>query len=324
MGIVHWRAAGTGDAVALANLFASAEAVVAVGLETDAEHIRSRLQHPGLDLDRYTLVGIGDDGRAAAYAEVCDRGMAADALRIRLTGVVHPDLPEETGSHLHDWLMESADRLRCERAPGQDAMLGIRCGGPHHAGFTRLSDAGFELAWRKLDMIRDLRLPLPAATPTPPGLVLTPFDPRYDEPTRQAHNDAYAASPSATLPDRQSWAQHAIGLPAFLPEASFLTLTPDNDVAAFVLTLRDTDDEDRPVAVLECLGTRQAWRRRGLASVLITRALGECRAQAFFRARLQVDSTNPAAIELYAKLQFTDTGHGYSVLTRRLKVSRDP
>lgn len=117
---------------------------------------------------------------------------------------------------------------------------------------AKLTDAGFELTWRKLDMTRDLRT--------------------------------------------------------------------DDGVAAFVLTLRDRDGEGRPVAALECLGTRQAWRRKGLASTLIAETLRECRAKGFPRARLQVDSTNPTAIELYTKLHFTDTGRGYSVLTRRLKA----
>jgi ribosomal protein S18 acetylase RimI-like enzyme len=301
----------------LADLFASSEAVASVGLENDVEQIRSRLQHPGLDLDRYTLIGIDRGGRVAAYAEVCDMGVAADALRIRLTGVIQPDLPEDVGAHLHGWLMERADRLRRERAPQRDAMLGTRCADPDRARIRLLTDAGFDLAWRKLDMTRDLHTPVPAA-PAPPGLVLTRFDARYDEPTRLAHNDAYAGSQSAALPDPRSWPRHATGQSSFLPEASFLALTPDNDVAAFVLTLGRTDEARRPVAVLECLGTRPTWRRRGLASALITRALGECGAKAFPNVRLQVDSTNTPAIELYAKLQFTDTGHGYSVLTRRI------
>ncbi|GIF75967.1 GNAT family N-acetyltransferase [Asanoa siamensis] len=321
MDAIRWRAAAAGDAAALANLFASSEAVAAVELETSAERIRSRLAHPGLDLDRYTTIGLGPDGSAAAYAEVCDMGVAADALRLRLTRAIRPDIGDEVDSHLHSWLLEKAGRLHRERAPELDAILGTRCGDSQQTLSSRLTDAGFEPTWRKVDMVHDLNTPRPTDAPTPPELVIVPFETRYDERTWRAHNDAYAASPSAAVLDRESWQQHATGLSSFLPGASFVAVTPEDDVAAFVLTVRDTDDDRRNDAVLECVGTRVAWRRRGLARTLVAEALRACRTNGFERVRLQADSANSAAIELYVKLGFIETGRGYSVLTRRLKAS---
>src|SRR5439155_25527869 len=101
--------------------------------------------------------------------------------------------------------------------------------------------------------------------------------PRHDEATRVAHNDTYADSPSALLPDAQAWPQHAVGLPNFLPDASFLALadTADgHDIAGFLFSLEHHDvTRAAGEGALHCLGTRKPWRRRGVAPTRATPAL---------------------------------------------------
>jgi GNAT superfamily N-acetyltransferase len=116
-----------------------------------------------------------------------------------------------------------------------------------------------------------------------------PYHGRYDEATRVAHNDAYADSPSALQPDAQAWPQHAVGLPNFLPDSSFLALadTADGqDIAAFLFSLEHRDITGTTEGTLHCLGTRKPWRRHGLATTLISRALTSYRRTGYAQTRL--------------------------------------
>jgi mycothiol synthase len=156
-----------------------------------------------------------------------------------------------------------------------------------------------------------------------PGIRVVTYESRYDEVTRLAHNDAYADSPAALLPDAQAWPQHAVGLPNFLPDASFLALADTADgpaIAGFLFSLEHHDLAGVAEGSLHCLGTCGPWRRRGVATTLISRALGAYRRAGYTRARLQVDSGNTDAVNLYAALGFTDSGRGYAMLRAPAQV----
>lgn len=355
------RAAQPSDAARLTDLFQHVEAASPVGLEVDIDQVRARLDDPGLDTARHTLLVTDATSHPLAYADARPMGIGPDgAVRIRLTSVIRPEAGQDLLRTVHGWLDEHARQLHEEQGAGRDAMVGTRCGDrdPHRLDLLR--QTGFAVVRREIAMSRDLDGPLPPSVP-PAGFSIRPFDPEFDEATRQAHNDAYAASTTAVLPDRSSWPRHATGRPGFLPHASFLALADpeqapvptdpaqaqpsaglsdpaERRVAAFLLSLEGTPSAgspgagaansaataggDGPEAVLECLGTRAAWQRRGLASALIGRALWTYRSRGYRRAQLRVDNTNLPALDLYLRLGFTDTGAGHSVLTRSLPAVR--
>ncbi|MET8040039.1 GNAT family N-acetyltransferase [Micromonospora sp. NPDC005215] len=320
MKILNWVSATLDHAVPLAALFRRAEASTPVGLDQRPESVHLRLATLGPDLARNTLVGVADDGAVAAYAEVADMGEADGVRRLRLTAVAHPELPADVRTELHRWLIERADQLRRAGGTAQAAVLGTRCAENDGAGHRLLIEDGFSLARHERDLV--LAVPeLPPAVEVPPGLVLESVDERYEELARLAHNEAYAESTAAVRPDQRSWPQHAITHPRFLPDLSCLLLAevsrPDNPVAAFLFALAD-DDADEPIAVLHCLGTRPPWRRRGLATAMIVRALHQARSSSFRRLRLQVSDTNEPALALYRRLGFAESGRGYAVLMRQL------
>ncbi|MGC1212774.1 MAG: GNAT family N-acetyltransferase [Micromonospora sp.] len=317
---LRWRPAVLADVDALADLFAAGEQGDPVGLDVEPDQVRARLTMRSLDLTRDTLVAE-DAGRIVAYGEAADMGTGPGVLRIRLTNVVDSSARGGATRPLHGWLIGRATQLRKERRPELPAMLGTRCGAGDPDRLHLLTDDGFSVVRWEWTLTRELTAPVPAAA-APAGVELVPFDQRYDEETRLAHNEAYADSPTAMIPDRESWPSHATGLPAFLPDASVLALAPDepdgNPVVGFLFTLDHVDADGRPAVLLHCLGTRPAWRRRGLASAMISKALSACRAAGHQRAELQVGGDNREAVRLYTRLGFADTGRGHAILTRRL------
>lgn len=318
MDIVTWRAAAPSDAVALADLFRTITQVAPVGMETTAGEVESRLHRPRLDWDRDTMVGVDATGQALAYAEAADMGVGQGRFRVRLTAAVHPELDHEVTRRSVDWLVARATRMRNERHPDLPGVAGARCAATDRRRLALLADAGFEIAQWEQDLVRAVDQPLPAG-PVPDGLTIVPYDMDRDEAVRVAHNDAYAEDPNALLPDAQSWPQHAIGLPEFLPNASFLALAGEpgeqaEQIAGFLFSLERRDLAGAPEGSLHCLATRKPWRRRGLASCLITRALNRFQEAGYDRARLQTRSTNQDAGRLYSRLGFTDSGRGFALL----------
>jgi mycothiol synthase len=321
MSNLSWRAATAGDAAHLAALFGAIARTAPVGLETDLAEIQARLSRPGLDLDTDTLIGFDLAGELRAYAEAADMGVGHGQLRIRLTSALHPDLSSGAIREALDWLLGRARQIHRERRPDLPGVLGARCAAAGLAQLALLTDAGFQIARRQQDLVRATEPPLPPAS-TPEGIVVVPYYPRYDEAARVAHNDAYAEDPSALLPDLQTWPEHAVGLPNFLPDASFLALATTaegttaegGDIAAFLFSLEYRDSTGRREGLLHCLGTRRPWRRQGLAAAMINRALTVYQQAGLTQARLQVSDDNTGAVSLYTQLGFADSGRGYAML----------
>ncbi|MEU8181128.1 GNAT family N-acetyltransferase [Micromonospora sp. NPDC049044] len=319
MMIELWNSAAPTDAVPLAALFRRVEAVAPVGLEQHADDVATRLAALGPDLTANTRVGRDDDGDVAAYGEVAEMGVVDGVLRIRLAHVVRPDAGSDVRAELSRWLLARAEQVRQTHGTAQAAVLGTRCAEDDHTGRELLIRQGFELVRHERELVLSLSEPPPVEV-LPPGLVSGPVEERYQELARLAHNEAYADSPSAIQPDQRSWPSHAVGHPRFLPELSCLVLAEvaeaENPVAGFLFALADDDEES--TAVLHCLGSRVPWRRRGLATAMITRALRRARSAGFHQVRLRVSDTNQAALALYRTLGFVSSGRGHPVLMRPL------
>lgn len=317
---VHWRPATSADAPTVGVLFQTIAERAPAGLETILVEVESRLAAPRLDLARDTLVGAAADGDILAYAEAADMGVGQGQFRIRLTNAVHPSSGEHIAQHTHRWLLDRAGLLHRERHPELPAVLGARCAAGDTARLALLAGSGFEVVRWQHDLVRLVDKPLPPIA-TPPDIAIVRYEPEWDEAARVAHNDAYADSPSALLPDRQSWPTHAVGLATFLPDASFLALADERGeqvIAAFLYSLNHTDTTGEPEAALHCLGTRAPWRRRGLARALIGHAWAAYQQAGCHQVRLQVASDNPAAITLYQNLGFNDSGRSYAILQAAL------
>jgi ribosomal protein S18 acetylase RimI-like enzyme len=304
-----WRPAGTPDAPDIADILAEVARVTPVGIDASVTDVRARLSRPRLDADLDTRLAVDAAGRPVAYAEAADMGVGQDTFRVRLTSAVRPDAPAGTDAAAYRWLLARAAEQRAERHPELPGAVGARCAAADPDRLALLTGHGLELAYWEQDMVRPLDGPVRAEPPA--GMRIVPYHRRYDEPARLAHNDAYADVPGALLPDQQTWPQHAVGLDSFLPDASFLALTDDDQIAAFLFSLAVAGGRE---AQVDCLATRRPWRRRGLATGLIQHALDSYQRAGFRHARLQVRSDNAEAVRVYTALGFADSGRGFALM----------
>jgi mycothiol synthase len=318
---ISWRAARLADTDDLADLFGDIELAAPIGLETQSGDIRARLSMPRLDLQADTMVGADAARGLVAYAEAADMGTSAGRFRVRLTCALHPAVNGDILGTVLDWLTTRARQMHAERHPDLAGVAAVRCAAADQARRTALTAAGFEIDHWHHQMTRSTTGPL-HAPPVPGGIAIIPYEARYGEATRLAQNDAFADEPHGRLLDARDWPQYAVGLATFLPGASFLALGgtadpaagPDQQVAAFLLSLDHHSQDGNRAATLLSLGTRRRWYRHGLATTLISHALAAYQQAGFATAQLQVCSHNTSAVNLYTKLGFTVSDRGYTLL----------
>ena len=127
-------------------------------------------------------------------------------------------------------------------------------------------------------------------------------------PTRLAHTEAFADHWGSTPTDPERWKHWYTGAQSFRPAVSLLLLD-GGEVAAYLLSYfwaADAEATGVREAWVGQLGTRPAWRRRGLASLLLATALHGFRDAGYQQAGLDVDSANSTgALGLYERLGFT-------------------
>jgi mycothiol synthase len=304
-----WRPAVAADVPAWTRLLAAIEAVDRTGEHYGESDLAEELADPALDPERDTLVAAGPDGELWAYGGIRGATTVGDVDRVWLDGGVRPAVRGRgLGRRILAWQERRGAELHRERhphAPGQ-LLVGVYDTAESRTALVRA--AGFTPSRYFIDMERDLTGELPPVPAPPAGLRVVPFDPWYDEAARLAHREAFADHWGSTPPDAERWRHWYTGAQSFRPDVSLLVLASD-EVAAYLLSYfwaADAEATGVREAWVGQLGTRPAWRRRGLASVLLATALTAYRDAGYQQAGLDVDSDNPTgALGLYERLGFT-------------------
>jgi mycothiol synthase len=306
---VSWRAITAADAAGWCGLLAAAEAVDATGEHYAEADLLEELADPALDPQRDTVAAFDSGGRMIAYGLVRGATLDGGVFRVQAEGCVHPDhrcagLGRETLAAT----VRLAAGLRRPRQPGE---LHVYAHDGNAGAAALLAGEGLRPARYWYDMRCDLTEAPPGPVSPgrlPAGLRLAGYEPALDEAVRSARNDAFAGCWGSAQRDRVSWRQHYTGTRAFRPELSFVALAGD-DVAGLLLTsCYDADEAATGVreAWVGTVGTRPRWRRRGVASALLTAALAAYAQAGLRRAGLNVDSGNPSgALGLYRRCGFT-------------------
>ena len=303
-----WRPVAAADVPALTRLVAAIEAVDRTGESYDESDVADDLADPSVDPPRDTLAAVGPDGEVWAYGALRGAAGVRDVDRIWLEGGVHPALRGRgLGRRILQWQDARAAERHRERHPEVPAevLVSVYESAPSRAALVRA--AGYAPVRYFNNMRRDLSTPLPRVPAVPDGLRMITFDPAYHEAVRRAHWEAFAGHWGATPPDPERWQHWYTGHRSFRPELSRLVLDGD-EVAAYLLTYffaAEAEATGIREAWVGQLGAREAWRRRGLASLLLAAALHAYRSAGYGQAGLDVDSENPTgALGLYERLGF--------------------
>lgn len=314
-----WRPLTPADVPAWWRLHRAVEAADQTGQHYSEDDLADELADPNLDLPQDTIGLLLPDGELAGYGIVRAPRVAREVARVYLEGAVHPAHRRQgIGPRLLSWLERRAGDAHQARYPH---LPGEYQSGPfaHHADqIALLERVGYAPVRWWYVMHRDLSEPPPQPTTVPAGLRLVPYDREYDDAVRIAHNEAFDGHWGSSERSPQEWEQWFTGQRAFQPGDSFLMLDGD-EIAGYVLSYHWAA-EAAATGVREGyvgqLGTRPAWRKRGLASALLSQALATFHAAGYQRAGLDVDTGNATgALGLYER-------HGFTVATRRLSYVR--
>ena len=302
-----WRPINRDDVPALTRLVAHSERVDRAGIYTDEAELSAQFDHPGLDSGRDTLAAAMPDGELAGFGVVYPAPAARDVQRLFLSGGVRPDWRGRgLGRRILNWQVGRATAMHREIRPHLPAL--VEAGGVDRDDPQRrmLHRAGFTPVRWWYEMVRDLSMPLPEPVP-PAGGRLAGFDASFEELVRSAHNEAFAEHWGTVEVDEQVWRQRFSAAQGFRPDLSLLAVE-GGEVAAYLLSFVHEAEIVAlgvPTAHVGYLGTRRAWRGRGLAGALLGVAMRTYRDTGYAAARLVVDTENrTGALGVYRRSGF--------------------
>lgn len=302
-----FRAATRDDAAAWVRLMAAVAEADATGEAVTEPDYDDMFSLQDADMERNSRLWWHDAVGIAAFGLVSTATAHTDLNRVMLYGVVHPAWRRRgIGRELLEWQEDRGRALHTERHAGLAGVFEIESHGL--AGHVALlTQAGYEPARYWYEMRRDLRLrPLEPAGRLPVGLTLQPYDRDIDDALHSAHDDAFADHWGFIPRDRDFWQTWMVGR-SLRPDLSSVVFDGE-DIAAYILVrhwpeaaaLRGFSE----VWVAQ-VGTRPAWRGRGLAGALLDGVIEGAAGQGFDCVTLSVDTANPTgALGLYERRGF--------------------
>jgi mycothiol synthase len=310
------------DMEPLAELMAAAERVDRTEEHYGAEDLLEQYEIPDMRPETDT-VGLWSGDRLVAHAVLRSAPGQQEVAKVHGSGTVHPEWRRRgIGTALLTWMGRQGVDLWQARHPDLPGELHIGSIDTNADLLAILGKAGFEEARYWFDMKVELGS-TPSPNDPPEGLRLAAFEPAYDEATRIAHNEAFQDHWGSNPTSAELWKAEVTGSRTFRAAMSYLVLDGD-EVAAYALGYEY--EADTAVTGIRDLyvgqvGTRRAYRGRGLARTVLAASLEAAAKDGFQTSTLGVDSTNPTgALGLYESLGYRVT-HRWITHRRALRVA---
>ena len=285
------------DAPAIAELQNVRE--VAVGGEPiySAAEIRDVVVALTRDVDADTRLVFADDGALAAFAMVApppDGGVLGDTF-----AGVHPDWTGRgIGRELVGWEIERLRELRDEIAPG--AAWSVDVGSSVKE--TQATHLFERFGMRPVRYFFEMVAPIAEVTPTemPAGFRVVAYTPDLAHQLYEAVEEAFRDHWGHEDRPFDQWRAWSVDSELFRAEHSRIAFDGD-DIAAAVLCYDNAVGHH----YIGSVGTRRPWRKRGLASALMSETIAAAAADGKTVTSLGVDADNPTgALGVYERLGF--------------------
>jgi GNAT superfamily N-acetyltransferase len=311
MAEVRWAPPRREDNPEMAALLAAIEAVDVRGETYELEDLTTEWDsvwaHPEENARH-----LWDGNELVAFVWLTVRPGSRDAHKVGMWGGVRPSHRRRgIGTELFEWAIRRAKEI----APTMEGDLPTKLeadAAAHQTVVRELAERmGLEPVRTFLEIARPTADPIDDVRP-PAGLELVPWTVDLDEPARLAHLEAFADHWGSEPRTVEEWKQWHTGHRSFRPDLSVLAVDPaSGEVVSLVLCAAYPQDwvTVPREAWINTVGTRRAWRGKGVASWLITSTLRQIAAAEddFERTILGVDAENPTgALRVYRRLGFSE------------------
>jgi mycothiol synthase len=298
-GDLHWRPLDRAQVPAWADLLATIEATDQEQELLTADDLAEFFDDPLDDFPRGSLAGYDGDSMVC-YASLHPRASARPVHNMRFRGNVHPGYRGRgLGTYLLEWAERAAPPLHRERfGPAPLALVG-RCLARDEAAGRLFACHGYKPSRWFHSMECDDIAASPLAAPA--GLEIRPFEPEMAADALLVRNESFRDHWDDAGQTPESW-QYFLGFNVFRPAYSFVAYAGSEPAGLVISHEYDNYPHDIHIALV---GTRRAWRGRGLASALLSRAMGTAGKDGFTSASLSVDADSPTgAVGVYERLGF--------------------
>jgi GNAT superfamily N-acetyltransferase len=257
--------------------------------------LRAAIRDPAADT-RLVLTPGGELVAAAMTATPPDGG-----FRIDLLGGVDPRwCGRGLGRELLGWQVARAAEIHRAVAQADAWRLHTGAVAGDEPRIRLLRRFGFTPVRYWFQMTASVR-DAPTGAPAPASLRIVPYRAGYEQDVYEAHMEVFADHWGYQRRAYLDWVSMTVRSTSFAPEFSVVAFDGD-EIAGYVLSYHDVD----PARVyIGQVGTRRAWRRRGVAFALLTRVLDAARVAGRGFAALDVDADSPTgAVGLYERAGF--------------------
>ncbi len=301
-----WRPIKTSDVTAWASLLAAIREADGTWDYFSAQDLLEDFDAPGIDYGRGSTA-IFHGATMAGYGTLAAEAIPGPVHAMSYYGGVHPAYRGRgLGSHLLAWAEAAAIPLHRDRHPGAGLSLSGTCMARDASAAELYAGLGYQPVRWFHSMVRDLYEPM-SPDPPPPGIEITGLVPERSEHARLVRNEAFRDHWGSTETSAEMWA-HLMSLSPVRPGMSFLAYCGAEPVG--LLLGHEYDEYTEATGIrdlyIALVGTLRPYRKRGIGSALMTRAMSEARAAGFTAASLTVNAESPTgALGLYERSGFT-------------------
>ena len=268
------------------------------------DDFRNIFSTPGFDMESSLRVVVSPQGQINGSMLIMDLG--SPPVHPRAYGCVSPDYEKQgIGTFLIHWA-EERSRQAVERVPdGARVSMYLQSSSTHEPTRRLFEKLGLDAVRYSWFMIADLE-EKPPEPEWPEGIHLSTYKefPNLETVYRaidEAFQDHWGHVDSEDEEERLERFRHSIeNDETFDPELFFLAMDEEEIAGAAFCSPRYGGDPE--TGIVETLGVRRPWRRRGIALALLHHAFGEFYQRGHKHVGLGVDTQNlSGATRLYEK-----------------------
>jgi GNAT superfamily N-acetyltransferase len=292
-----------GDAAAVADLINAVFAAGGVRTGHAATEVEEMVAHEIRDPAADTRLVEDGDGRLAGLALVPPPPPGGHKLEL-VGGVRAEARGAGIGRELLAWQVERAAALHAEIAPDARWLGQVLAGVPDASALRLYERLGFA-AERYFVKMTAPTGPTPGVGVSGP-IQLMPYTQSLDTAIHALHSSAFRGNWGHQERDFPAWAAQTVRSATFRPDLARVALAGDA-VVGYVLPYAESGTGH---VYLGQVGTDPGWRRRGIATALLSGVLGAAGEAGYTGAGLDTDADNPTgAAGVYARVGFRVDEH---------------